>query len=367
MSDRIHIAAPDVGARASSRIMQVLMEGRLAEGEEVTEFESAFADYLGAAHAVATANGTAALHAALEGLDVGPGDRVVTTPFSFVATANAIRIAGADPVFADVRADTYNVDPDELARIAEEEDVDAVLPVHLYGHPAEMDRIERIADRHDLDVIEDAAQAHGATYDGTPVGSIGDAGCFSFYPTKNMTTGEGGMVVTNDPGVRESVRSYVDHGRTGTYEHAEVGHNYRMTNVAAAIGLEQVSRLEGFVHDRRENAALLSELLEDGPADVTTPTERPHVKHAYHQFTVRHRDRAGLAAHLDDAGIGTGVYYPHAIHEQPAYDDVEADCPVAERVADEVLSLPVHPGLDGAAIRRIAREVNAYDRTQVRA
>ena len=361
MSDRIPIADPDVSQAARERVDSLLAAGRMAEGEEVAAFEDAFAATCECDHGVATANGTAALHAALEGLGIGEGDRVLTTPFSFVATANAVRLAGAEPVFADVDPETYNLDPDAVRAVAGDEALDALLVVHLYGHPAAMDELGPIAEAHDLAVVEDAAQAHGATLEGRPVGSFGDAACFSFYPTKNMTTGEGGMVVTDDAPVAERTRRFVDHGRTEGYEHATVGHNFRMTNVAAAIGLEQLDRLKGFVEARRANADRLTEALADAP--VVTPVERENVRHAYHQYTVRSRDRDALAAHLDEQGIDTGVYYPTPIHEQPAYASVDARLPVAERLADEVLSLPVHPGLSASDIGRVAAAVNEFATT----
>jgi len=359
MSERVPIADPDVSPVARKRVERIMEEGRLAAGEEVRAFESAFADACECDHAVATSNGTTALHAALEGLGIGEGDRVVTTPFSFVATANAVRLAGADPVFADVDPETYALDPASVWSVVESVDVDALLVVHLYGHPAPMDRLDAIASAHDLAVVEDAAQAHGAAIDGRPVGSFSDAACFSFYPTKNMTTGEGGMVVTDDPDVAERTRRFVDHGRTGRYEHATVGHNFRLTNLAAAIGLEQLQRLRGFVEVRRSNAATLDDLL--AGTDLALPVETPRATHAYHQYTVRTADRDELAAHLDDAGVDTGVYYPRPIHRQPAYDDVDSRHPVAERLADEVLSLPVHPGLSPDDLRRIGAAVTEFD------
>ena len=350
MSARIPIADPDIGESAVDRVTAVLRDGRLADGDEVRAFEAAFADYCDRSHGVATANGTAALQVALEGLGVGEGDRVLTTPFSFIATANAIRLVGAEPVFADVEDETFNLDPAAVESTLEREDVDALLAVHLYGHPAPMEELTAIARRHDLAVIEDAAQAHGATLDGTPVGALGDVACFSFYPTKNMTTGEGGMVVTDDEAVAERARQFVNHGRTDTYEHARVGHNLRLTNVAA-VGLEQLDRLETFVRTRRRNAAILDEHLAD--SELVAPAERPGARHAYHQYTVRCDDREALKDHLDDNGIDTAVYYPTPIHQQPAYDDVFSRHAVAERLAEEALSVPVHPGVSPAEADRV--------------
>ena len=368
MSEGAHVdvplVEPVISDAAKQRVREVLDAGDLAAGEVVRAFEREFADYVGTEYAVATTNGTTALHAAMAGLGLGAGDTVVTTPFSFVATANAVRLAGAEPVFADVTVTTANINPLAVERaIADRDgDVDAILPVHLYGCPAEMDALRDIADDHGVPIVEDAAQAHGAEYDGESVGALGDVGCFSFYPTKNMTTGEGGMVVTDRADVAERVRSFVNHGRAPDdgNRHERVGHNFRMPNTAAAIGRVQLQRLPSFVRSRREHAAVLTDALAD--TDVRTPAEPAGTRHAYHQYTVRTDDRDELAAALDEFGVGTGVYYPAAIHQQPAYDDVTATAPVAEALAEQVLSLPVHPHLSGdevAALRHAIDRVTA--------
>ena len=355
----IPIADPQIGETEREGVRRVLDSGQLADGEEVRRFEEEFADFCGAGHGVATTNGTTALHAAFEALGIGEGDAVVTTPFSFVASANSIRHAGAEPVFADVHPATLTLDPREVERVVRErDDVAAVLAVHLYGLPAEMGHLRDVADEHDLALVEDAAQAHGAEYDGTHVGSLGDAACFSFYPTKNMTTGEGGMVTTDRADVAERVARFADHGRTSGYEHAEVGHNFRMTSLCAAIGRAQLPKLPDYTLARRGHAAYLTDRLSD--AGVITPHEPPGTRHVYHQYTVRHDDRDGLSEHLEDAGVGTGVYYPTPIHRQPAYADVEVDCPVAERAAEQVLSLPVHPALSTDDLRTVCEAVEAY-------
>ena len=356
----ISIANPEIGAGERERVLDVLDSGMLADGPVVREFEEEFADYCGTEHAVATSNGTTALHAAMEALGLGAGDRVVTTPLSFIASANTIRLAGAEPVFADVDPETYNIDPDAVEQtIAEHDgDIDAIVAVHLYGLPADLDRLAEIADEYDAYLIEDAAQAHGATVDGHRVGSIGDIGCFSFYPTKNMTTGEGGMVVTDDEAIADRVARFVNHGRTGGYEHAEVGHNFRMTSIAGALGRAQLEKLPSFIEARRNNAAQLTEALAD--SWVKTPTEPDGRTHVYHQYTIRCEDRDGLQAHLDEHDIGYGVYYPRCIHDQPAYSDVSTAAPDAERAAEEVLSLPVHPGLDEGDVERIIEVTSEY-------
>jgi perosamine synthetase len=356
----IPIARPDVGEAEIDAVRDVIESGQLADGPAVREFEDAFASLCGTDHAVATTNGTTALHATFEALGVGEGDAVITTPFSFVASANAIRLAGAEPVFADIHPETLTIDPATVAELlAARDDVAAVLPVHLYGMPAEMSSLRRLTDAHDVALVEDAAQAHGARYEGEVVGSIGDAGCFSFYPTKNATSAEGGMVTTDDADLAERVRRFCDHGRTSGYEHAEVGHNFRMTSVCAAIGRVQLERLPSFNVARRGNAAYLSDRLAD--TSVETPAERPGIRPAYHQYTIRTDERDALADHLEARGVGSKVYYPIPIHEQPAYADYDLDLPIAERAAECVLSLPVHPGLSVADLREVARGVETFD------
>ena len=360
----ISLADPQFGDDEVDAVRRVLEDGLVADGPEVRRFESAFADYCDAETGVAAANGTVALHAAFEALGIGPGDTVVTTPLSFVASSNAIRIAGAEPVFADIDPLTYNLDPEAAERAVRRTDADAILVVHLYGLPAEMDAFRDIAADEDVHLIEDAAQAHGAAYRGQPVGSFGDAAAFSFYPTKNMTTGEGGMVLTDDDEVAERAASYVNHGRTkdGGYAHERVGSNYRMTSLAAAIGRVQLDRLPSWIEARRENAAQLSAALDDA-AGVRPPVEPDGTRHAYHQYTVRCADREKLRDHLSETDVASGVYYPTPIHRLDAYDGYDADVPVADRAADEVLSLPVHPNVTGEDIDRIAEAIRSAPRT----
>ncbi|HET7324685.1 MAG TPA: DegT/DnrJ/EryC1/StrS family aminotransferase [Halococcus sp.] len=357
----IPIADPQLGAREKERVSEIIDSGQLADGPEVREFENEFADFSGAAHGVATTNGTTALHTAIEALGLGEGDRVVTTPFSMIASANAIRLADAEPVFADIDPRTFNIDPHAVEKIVREQDVDALLPVHLFGLPAKMDHLCEIADEYDLLLIEDAAQAHGAEFEGERVGTFGDAACFSFYPTKNMTTGEGGMVLTDDKAVAERAASFINHGRTtegASYEHATIGQNYRMTSVLAAIGRVQLERLPEYNESRRENAVRLTEELPDG---LQTPIEPAGRTHVYHQYTIRTEERDALRDHLDSQGIGTGIYYPTPIHEQPVYDDIECHAPVAEQASREVLSLPIHPNLSPSDIGDIVTAIAAAE------
>lgn len=363
----IRIADPTFGAAEKDAVRAVLDDGMVADGPEVRRFESAFAAYCGSDHAVATANGTAALQVALEALEIGSGDRVVTTPFSFVASANAIRLVGAEPVFADIDPATYTLDPTETRRAVRETDADAILAVHLYGLPADMDALGDVAAEEDVLLVEDAAQAHGARYHGQSVGTFGDAAAFSFYPTKNMTTGEGGMVLTDHDRVAERAASYVNHGRTdgGTYAHERVGHNLRMTSLAAAIGRVQLEKLPEWVRARRENAGRLSDGLADVP-EITLPTEPDGFRHAYNQYTVRCEERSSLRTHLDEAGVETAIYYPTSIHQLEAYESYDADAPASEKAAETVVSLPVHPGLSDQAVDQVVTAVRSAVRRPLR-
>ncbi len=362
----VSIADPDIGLDAIQRVQSVLESGMLADGPEVRAFEESFAAYCGADRAVATSNGTTALHTALEAVGLEEGDAVITSPFSFVASANAIRLAGGKPVFADIDPETYTLDPADVERIlAKREDIVGLVPVHLYGLAADMDSLCAIADDHDLFVVEDACQAHGAAIDGDRVGALGDAACFSFYPTKNMTTGEGGMVTTNRDDVADRAASFVNHGRDvgdgGSYEHVALGHNYRLTSLAAAIGRAQLERLPEFNRARRTHAAYYDDQLDSLPLE--TPTEPAGYRHVYHQYTVRTENREALAATLDDHNVDTGVYYETPIHQQPAYETVStaaATLPNAERAAETVLSLPVHPTLSERDRRTVVEAVRDH-------
>ena len=359
----IDIADPDLGKAEWNAVRDVLATGTLAAGDQVDQFEAEFADRCGSSHGIATSNGTTALHATLEALDLPVGTKVVTTPFTFVATANAIRHAGLDPLFVDVDPETFTIDPDavETAMVRHGTDVGAILPVHLYGLPADMVALRAIADEYDVALVEDAAQAHDARIDGRPVGTFGDAATFSFYPTKNMTTGEGGMVTTDDAALADRVREFVDHGRAeASYDHATVGHNFRLTDIAAAIGRVQLRKLDGFTEARRSNASRYAAALADSAVD--TPVEPEGRHHVYHQYTVRSDRRDELVDHLTGQDIGTAVYYPTPIHELPPYRGRDVDLPVAERLAEEVLSLPVHPGVTEAEIGRVADAIDAFER-----
>lgn len=353
----IPIASPVIGEQEKAAVLRVLESGMLAQGPNVEEFEAAFAERLGVRHAIAVESGSAALLVALLAHGVGEGDEVITTPFSFIASANAVLFAGASPRFADIRDDDFNIDPDLIEQKITPR-TKAIIPVHLYGHPCRMDEIAAIARRHGLLIIEDCCQAHGASLGGRPVGSFGTA-CYSFYPTKNMTTGEGGMVTTVDDDLAAQARMLRNHGQSERYLHESIGFNWRMTEVAAAIGLAQLDRLEEANARRRANARRLNE----GCAGVVTPTERAACHHVYHQYTVRAPERRDeLLNHLRERGVGAVVYYPMPIHRQPAYRRLgyRDDLPVAERLSAEVLSLPVHPSLTEQDVETVASVTSGF-------
>ncbi|WP_231186437.1 DegT/DnrJ/EryC1/StrS family aminotransferase [Haladaptatus sp. DYF46] len=357
----ISIANPQMGPEEKDGVLDILDSGMLADGPEVRAFEDEFSAYCDAKHGIATSNGTTALHTMFEAFGIGDGDHVVTSPFSFVASANAIRLTGAEPVFADIDAETYTLDPKAVEETVREQDIDAILAVHLYGLPAAMEQLREIANEYHIPLLEDAAQAHGAEYQGSKVGSIGDAACFSFYPTKNMTTGEGGMITTDRVDIADHASSFINHGRTtdGGYEHVRLGHNFRMTSIAAAIGRVQLEKLPQYIDARRSNAAALDKELCE--ASVLTPTEPDNARHVYHQYTIRTDDREGLSEYLQSNDVGTGVYYPVPIHKQAAYDGYGCSAAITERVSDKVLSLPVHPELSDSDIETITNTILDYE------
>ncbi|KGK98737.1 aminotransferase DegT [Methanococcoides methylutens] len=352
----IPIAKPNIGDEEIDAVSEVLASGNIAEGKRVAEFESAFAEFIGTDHAIAVNSGTAALHAALLAHGIGKGDEVITTSFSFIATANSIMYTGARPVFVDIEPETFNIDT-SLIENSITKDTKALMPVHLYGHPAEMKQINEIAKDHDLAIIEDACQAHGATYQGKKVGSFG-TGAFSFYPTKNMTTSEGGIITTNDSEIARKARMIRAHGSQERYLHEMLGYNFRMTDIAAAIGLVQLKKVNGFNLKRQKNAHLLSEGLKSA-SGITIPTIRKGCEHMFHQYTIRTESRDDLITKLTENGIGTGIYYPIPIHMQPTYIDAgyNYDLPVCEKAAKEVISLPVHPGVLENDLKHIIKTV----------
>lgn len=360
----IPIARPLLTEEDRAHVLEVLASGQLAAGEWVERFEVAFGAYIGTRFAVATSSGTTALQAALEAAGIGPDDRVIVPPFTFGATSNTVVHRGAVPVFVDIDPLTFTLDPERVEdALRHHRNVRAIIVVHLYGLPARMDALCELAARYDLLLIEDAAQAHGAAYRGRRVGSFGHVGIFSFYPTKNITTGEGGMVVTSDEALARRARLLVHAGvNGGGYDYEVVGYNFRMTNIAAALGLSQLRRLDALNEIRRRNAAWLSQRLADVPG-VGLPVEPPGAYHVYNQYTIRAVHRDALQRALACRGIQTRVYYPVPIPATPAYRTVRYEggpWPETERACREVLSLPVHPGLQEEDLDRIAEAVRAF-------
>jgi len=360
--DIIPVARPAIGQEEISAVTEVLESGMLAAGERVSQFEQKFADYCDTTHAIAINNGTAALHAALLALDIGPGDEVIVPTFSFIATATAVSMCGAKPVFVDVDAETYTIDP---ARIEEHisEKTRAVIGVHLFGQPFDVDAVKKVCESRNLKLVEDAAQAHGAIYNGAKVGGLGHIACFSFYATKNMITGEGGMVTTNDRTLADRVRLIINHGQKEKYLHTRLGYNYRMTDLAAAIGLVQLKKLDKFNLRRRKNAEYFNANLH--AKGLVLPKIMPGANPVYHQYVVRlteefPMDRAGFIDYLKLKGVGSAIHYPIPIHRQPLYNmETGPDpCPVATRLSGSVLSLPVHPLLDQKELMHICDVIN---------
>ncbi|HLG61107.1 MAG TPA: DegT/DnrJ/EryC1/StrS family aminotransferase [Ktedonosporobacter sp.] len=393
----IPIAQPLTGEEEAEAVLAVLRSGRLAQGEQVAAFEQRFAEFCQVREAVAVSSGTAALYLALLAHEIGPGDEVITTPFSFVATSNTILQTGATPVFVDIDPVTCNINP-ELVEAAITRCTKAILPVHLYGNPCDMEKLETLATEHNLYLIEDACQAHGACINGKAVGSFG-TGCFSFYPTKNMTTGEGGMITTNDPLIAQRLRLLRSHGEPKRYTHIMMGFNLRMTEIQAALGLVQLKKLKQFNEARIAHAAYLTRHL---GSLIQTPVVQKGYHHVFHQYTIRvpyGHDRDEWVRRLGERGVTAAIYYPHPLHLQPFYRnapelfriagkaasgppafraarlaggertapviETEPDLdelwsrqlPEVEKAAQEVLSLPVHPALTENDMAIIVREV----------
>ncbi|MBI1895025.1 MAG: DegT/DnrJ/EryC1/StrS family aminotransferase [Acidobacteria bacterium] len=342
-------------------VRDALDNGHYILGPAVERLERDFATYCGAGHAVAVNSGTSALHLALLAAGVGPGDEVITVPFTFIASVASILYCGARPALVDIDARTFNMDASRIERAITPR-TRAILPVHLYGQPAEMDAILEIARRHRLAVIEDAAQAHGAEYRGRRAGSMGELGCFSFYPTKNLgACGEGGMVTTHDAGLARTVRLLRDWGQDRKYHFALRGFNYRMHGVQGAILEVKLRHLERWNERRRRAAALYDELL--AASGVVTPAAPPYVRHVYHAYTIRSQARDALRAWLTERGIQTAIHYPQAAHLQDAYADLgykAGDFPVAEQAAREVISLPMHGEIGDEDVRAVVEAVRAF-------
>jgi perosamine synthetase len=357
----IPVSRPSVGKEEAAAVARVMESGRIAQGKVVAEFERSFASYCGAGHAVATSNGTAALHAALLAAGIGPGDEVIVPSFTFIATATSVSMCGARPVFADVDDRTFTIDPFSAEGLLTPR-TRAVMGVHLFGQPFDIPALSALCREHDLLLLEDAAQAHGSSFRGQKLGSFGDLACFSFYATKNMTTGEGGMVTTDDAGLAGRIRLLINHGQREKYLHTSLGYNYRMTDMGAAMGLVQLGKLDLMNARRVANARFLDENLRS--TGLVTPLVRPDSVHVYHQYVVKVEkgarvSRDGLAHALAARGVGTAIHYPRPVHDQPLYRGRQGkdSCPVSSGLASSVLSLPVHPLVSEEDLDTIARAV----------
>jgi len=357
----VNIAKPIMGEDELKGIKEVLDSGMLAQGKVVDDFEKEFSKYLDVEYSKAVSNGTAALDIAIKSLDIGKGDKVITTPFSFIASSNCVLFQNAEPIFADIKEDTFNLDPD-LVEEKIDNDTKAILVVHLFGQPADMNAFLDIARDNDLYLIEDCAQAHGAEYAGRKVGTFGDVGTFSFYPTKNMTTGEGGMIVTDDEELAEKADLLRDHGQREKYTHNMLGYNLRLTNIAAAIGRAQLEKLDGWNEKRIENAENLTCGI-DKIHGLTAPKVSEDVKHVFHQYIIKVEDeyplnRDELIERLQENDVGTAVHYPKIIPEQPIYAENGYSAngyTNALKSARRVLSLPIHPSVSESDIKKMLR------------
>lgn len=351
----IAAAKPEIGDEERAAVDRVMLSGMLAQGPEVAAFETEFSAIVDGRHSVAVNSGTSALHMAFVAAGIGQGDEVIVPSFSFAATANAVALAGATPVFVDIELDHFAIDP-AAVEAAITPRTRAIMPVHLYGHPADLVALTAIAEKHGLLLFEDAAQAHAASVDGVPVGAWGIAGSFSFYPTKNMTSGEGGMITTSSDELARMARVLRNQGMERRYENEVVGFNTRMTDIHAAIGRVQLTKLAGWTAKRQENAAFFTENIEG----VVTPPVAAGAVHVFHQYTLRivDQDRDAFADELSARGVGSGIYYPTPIHRLPSFA-LDLDLPQTELAAQQVLSLPVYPSLTQGELETIVEAVNA--------
>jgi perosamine synthetase len=354
----IPIASPIIGEEEKEAVLKVLSTGCLAQGQEVEAFEKEFAKFCGSKYAVATSSGTTALEIALRSLNIKNGDEVITTPFSFVASANCILYTGAKPVFCDIERKSFNIDPKKIEDLITNK-TKAIIPVHLYGLPANMNEIVKIARKYNLKVIEDACQAHGAEINNQKTGTFGDAACFSFYPTKNMTTGEGGIALFKDRAAYEKALVLRAHGMKVKYHHEILGYNYRMTDIHASIGREQLKKLGNFNKKRQENARYLLNNIKNPKVEL--PEIINGYTHVFHQFTIMTDDRKKTLEHLHKNGIGSGVHYPICINEQPLYKKLgyKNNTPISKKISEKVVSIPVHPALTDKNLEDIVKAINS--------
>jgi perosamine synthetase len=359
-TEQIPVASVDIRPEDIDAVTSVLRTGNLRQGAITAEFERAFADRVGARHAVAVSSGTAALHLAYQAF-FKPGDEVIVPSFTFVASASMLLAVGVVPVFADVDPRTFTVLLSDVERRITAR-TKGIVGVHLFGNACDVDGLTAIAERHGLTIVWDAAQSLGTEYRDREAGSYPAASCYSFYPTKNITTGEGGMIVTNDPSVAEKLRLARSQGAAAKYVHTGLGFNYRITDMAAALGLRQLGRLEDYLAARRENAAILTVGLADVPG-ILTPMSTLHARHTYNQYSVligwegTSPSRDELAAELADLGVQTAVHYPRPLHRQPMFDRGWVGLEVSERLSEHILALPVHPGVTPSQSERVAATI----------
>jgi len=358
----IRIAKPTFGEQEKEAVCKVIDSGMLVSGAEVAEFERAFAAYIGARHGIGTSSGTTALEVAFRALGIGAGDKVLTTPFSFIASSNSILYVGASPVYADVDPNTFNIDPDKAEEaLKSTPGIRAILVVHLFGRCCDMDAFSALARKYNVRLVEDCAQSHGAEWQGRKAGSWGDISCFSFYPTKNLATGEGGMIMTDNDELAKKCRLLINHGMEVKYYHDIIGYNYRMTNIVGAIGLCQLSKLPAMNANRKKAAQYYDANIKNEL--IITPAQ--HEGHIYHQYTLRvkNRLRDTFLKYLSNKEIGYGVFYPLTIPKQKCYAafDFNKVYPSADMLTEQVVSIPVHPSLTEDEIRTVAGAVNAFN------
>ena len=358
--EQIQMVEPHLPKAATEALTEVVESGAIEGGEEVRRFESEFSSFCGTAYGIATKSGVAAREAALAALGLGDGSTVLVAALAPISTLNAIRSVGAKAVFVDIDPETHTLDPAAAEQVINRRnsEIDALVVAHLDGLPAEMDPLQDLANSYDIPLVEDASQAHGANYRGRPVGSLGDVGFFSFSPTRNLTTGSGGIVVTNSDDIAAEARQYVEYGCTDRQDLPVAADTHRMGELNAALGRAQLERLPTLLRTRRDNASQLRSQLSD--TDVRTPAEPDHVTHAYNQFTIRCRRRDDLKDHLEEFGIESAVRFPRPLQEC-ASNASTADAPAASAAADEMLALPVHPTLSESEVATVGEAVRYFD------
>lgn len=364
MSDRINFTDIYFDEEIVNAVESVIRSTRYVKGPVLESFESEFAEFCGTEQAVGVSSGTAALLLAMKACEIGPGDQVVVPSHTYFASVSPVFELGAEPLFVNVDPETYTLDTHELQRtVKNAENPRAVVPVHLYGHPANMSKVLEVAEKYDLAVIEDCSQAHGATYDGQTVGSFGDVGCFSFYPSKNMTVGgDGGMLVTDNEVIERTARQLRNHGRDEDGEHVRLGLNYRLDETNAAIGRKQLQHVDRWCQHRRKWSHRYTKHLQDVD-EVQPPCEVGPIEHVYHLYVVRVPERDALRRYLDENGVDTGIHYKKPLHEQPAIverisspDGLE----LTEELCDEILSLPMHPRLEADEVDEVCRLIAQF-------